>query len=405
MSAAPAARVTPNLLGIATGIAASAGTWAAAHHLGAAPSWPATALYLPAGLAWATLAVAWARPVLRRRRGLAAELGDPGRAPYLCLLPIGATSVAAGLGLAGPAAVCAMLTVLVGALVLARPGGRPRLRDLHPGHLLPAVVGPLFAATTLAHAGFPGPARIGLGAGLACWVVLGPLVVLRSTRHPLPPALMPARALEIAPPVLAGSAHLALTGGRIDAFGAVLLVAVLAALAQQCLLARRYRRAGFGPASWAFAFPYAATAGYLLHWVVLLPAFAAGAATATLLAAVTALLGLLAVRTALALRGGTFPAAAAPQRPRTARTCGGSAVLVGPGHPDPTGSTRIGPAVAPSSRDRAGSAPCRTVRPGGRPAWRRSWASSRRSARRCPTARPACWRPRADGGRPAPAAC
>lgn len=80
-----------------------------------------------------------------------------------------------------------------------------------------------------------------LGLGGTCWIVLGSIVILRLvSQPPLPPPLRPTLAIELAPPVVAGSAWFAIDGGRADPVALLLAgFAILMALVQLRLVPTR----------------------------------------------------------------------------------------------------------------------------------------------------------------------
>lgn len=79
--------------------------------------------------------------------------------------------------------------------------------------------------------------------------------------------MVPTLAIEIAPPVVAGIAYFALSGGKTDIFAAGLAgYAVLMALVQVRLIPL-YARLHLSPATWAFTFTYAAAANDALFWI------------------------------------------------------------------------------------------------------------------------------------------
>lgn len=316
-----AARITPNLFGIASGIAGLAGVWSVAHHQGLVPGWPADLLFLLATAAWVVVAVAWGRTLRPGGRSPVDELRDPVFGPFVALLPIVGMLLGLALAAHAPTAgrvvfdIFAMATLLLGGWVMVGwARGDRKLEALHSDYLVPTVAGGLIAAGGFARTGQPGPAQAMLAVGLGCWLVIGTLVLVRLLRcPPLPATLVPTLAIEITPPVLAGNAYLAITGGRIDALACGLAgYAVLMAVVQ-VRLARVYRRLRFSPGCWAFAFSYAATAAFALRWIDMASVPGAPALALLVLAAITALVGALGARTLVALRRGTFlPVAPTP---------------------------------------------------------------------------------------------
>ena len=93
--------------------------------------------------------------------------------------------------------------------------GGTDLDHLHPGYFLPTVAGGLVASAGAAEVGQHRFAQMLFGLGLVCWVILGSMVLARLIfRPPLPDALVPTMALEIAPAAVASLAYLFATTAR-----------------------------------------------------------------------------------------------------------------------------------------------------------------------------------------------
>lgn len=203
------------------------------------------------------------------------------------------------------------LTVLHGAWFTGQLiYGDYALDQLHPGYFLPTVAGGLVAATSAAQVGQPGLAQVMFGYGMVCWFVLGSIILARLFFGPaLPAALTPTLAIEVAPAAVASLAWFALQGGAIDTVAQFLAgYGVLMVLAQLRLLPL-YARLRFSIGFWAFTFAWAAVATVALHWLgeVRPPGWAVWAYV--VLAAITVLVGAVAVRSVVALVAGTlFPA-------------------------------------------------------------------------------------------------
>ncbi len=146
-----------------------------------------------------------------------------------------------------------------------------------------------------------------LGYGLLCWLVLGSIILVRLFTQPvLPPPLLPAMAIEVAPPIVAGNAWFAINGGRLDLGAEILAGCGVLMVLVQIGLVGAYRRAPFGPGYWAFAFSYAAAFTYGVHRLAVAHVHGQKALTYLLLGIVTLAMAALAARTAVGLRRGTF---------------------------------------------------------------------------------------------------
>ncbi len=100
----------------------------------------------------------------------------------------------------------AVLVFLVGAWItgdwIADKGD---IRHWHPGYFLPTAAGGLLAGGGSATLGFTTLSRVFLGLGITSFVVLAPIISLRLYVVPTLPPLLPTIAIDLAPPVVAGS--------------------------------------------------------------------------------------------------------------------------------------------------------------------------------------------------------
>jgi tellurite resistance protein len=301
-------RIPLNLFGIPFGLAGLGETWLIMAGFRHAPSAVADVLFLLSALAWLAALLAYLRYL--RASGWAAfrrDLTDPVAAPFASLAVIVPMLLArdglyphaatAGRVLVG---VFLALTVLAGAWFTGQWIYRPLdLDKLHPGYFLPTVAGGLIAAAGAAEIGQRRLAEAMFGLGLLCWLVLGSIVMNRLFFRPLPPGpLLPTLAIEVAPPAVASLAYFAIRGGRIDpiavGIGGYGLLMVLA----QLRLLPAYLRLPFMLSTWAFTFSWAAVASATLVW---LHDDRLTGWEYLVLAAITVLIGGIAIRTVVAL--------------------------------------------------------------------------------------------------------
>lgn len=274
-TAQPQVGITPNMFGIPYGLAGLATCWGYAAILRLAPASVADALFIVTAAVWLVLVVGYLSQVPRRPGGWRRELTDPVLAPFLSLIPIIGMLLTIGLMPHAPAAgkwlfavFAAATTILAGWIT-----GQWIIEDLnldrmHSGYVLPAVAGGLIASIGAALAGWTGLAHAFMGLGVVSWLLIGSVIIARLLFRPrLPAPLTPTLAIEVAPPALAGLAYLAITHGRVDAIALALGGFTALAAIVQLRLVPVYRRLSFGPAFWSFAFPYAATATFALHWI------------------------------------------------------------------------------------------------------------------------------------------
>ncbi|GII23233.1 TDT family transporter [Planosporangium mesophilum] len=274
-TARPQVGITPNMFGIAYGMAGLAVCWGYAAMLGLAPAVVADVLFILTAVVWLALVVGYLSQVPRRRGGWRAELTDPVLGPFVSLIPIVGMLLAIGLlphaSAAGRwlfAIFAAATTVLAGWMTGQWIVEDLDLDTLHSGYVLPAVAGGLIASIGAALAGWTGLAHAFMGLGVLSWLLIGSVIMARLMfRAPLPRPLKPTLAIEVAPPALAGLAYLAITHGRVDLVALALGGFTALAVIVQLRLIPVYRRLAFGPAFWSFAFPYAAVATFALHWI------------------------------------------------------------------------------------------------------------------------------------------
>ncbi|HTX01310.1 MAG TPA: hypothetical protein VMD59_21175, partial [Acidimicrobiales bacterium] len=265
-------RITPNLFGIAFGLAGLAEAWRAAGQVLGIPRAVPDTIDLASSLVWATLVVAYLQ---QGRRQVSADLRDDVLAPFVSLAPITAMLLSSALAAvafsAGQilVAVFLVLTLLLGGWLTGHwMLGELDQKAAHPGYFLPTVAGGLVGAFSAAQVHLEAVGEASLGIGLICWALLGSLVLNRLFFGPrLPPRLLPTMAIELAPPAVAGLAWSALRGGPAGPVAAFFGgYAVLMGLVQLRLVPL-YRRLQFTPSFWAFAFSYAAAATDALEWI------------------------------------------------------------------------------------------------------------------------------------------
>ena len=312
-------RFPPNLFAIPFGLAGLAEAWQAARPLLDTPAAVPDVLDAGAALAWVTLLAGYCA------QGAASGLADfrsKTFAPFLSLAPITGMLLAAALSahapVAGRALVAAFLvaTLAFGGLLTGEWIVTSLDHDAaHPGYLLPTVAGGLVGAACAAQVHLPGLAVASYGVGLVSWLLVGSMILSRLFFHPpLPPALVPTLAIELAPPAVAGIAYFALTGGRSDWPAQALAGYALLMVLVQVRLLPRFAALPFGPGFWAFTFSWAATATCALDWIALRRPPGATALAVLVLALITALIGVIAARTARLLARGLLVPRVPPEK-------------------------------------------------------------------------------------------
>jgi tellurite resistance protein len=302
------------LLGIPFGLCGLAEAWLALANGGHAPVEVGEIILLIAAASWLIVLAAY----LRYLRAMAPSLGaalsedllDPVAAPFASLafiVPILLASDGLFRYAAGPGRVLTdvfiALTVLLGGWFVGQWIYRPvDLDRFHPGYFLPNVAGGLIASYGAATVGQQRLAEVLLGSGVLSWIVVGSLILARLFYRPmLPPPLRPTMAIEVAPAAVASLAWFAINGPRIDIVTAFLAgYGVLMVLAQLRLLPL-YLRLPFMPSTWAFTFSWAAVASTAIIWLQSGQPPGYRVWQYVLIAAVTALVGGIAIRTVIAI--------------------------------------------------------------------------------------------------------
>jgi len=294
------------LFSIPLGLAGLADAWQAAAPVLHTPKGVVRGLEILAAVIWVIVAVAYFWQGLRQ---VLADLSDQVLGPFVPVCTISGMLLGVFLGreslTAGRivVAVFLVLTLLAGGWLTGQWMLGNITRDkVHPGYFLPTVAGGLVGAYAAAQVGLR---EIGVAVfwiGIVCWILLGSIILNRLfTRPRLPAALTPTMAIEIAPPVVAGIAYFALTGGAINSVSIGLGgYAVLMALVQLRFVPI-YSKLSFSPAFWAFTFPYAAAAADALSWLgYKRPAGTVGY-TLAIITAITIFIAAIAARTIVAL--------------------------------------------------------------------------------------------------------
>jgi tellurite resistance protein len=307
-------KIPLNLLGIPFGLAGLGEAWtvlASEHH---APALVGEVILLISAASWLAVVAAYLSHLITAvpsvRAALSGDLLDPIAAPFASLTLIVPILLASD-GLFPQAAtpgrvitdVFIVLTVLLGGWFTGQwILGPVDLDRFHPGYFLPTVAGGLIASDGAALVGQQRLAEVLLGFGVLSWIVLGSLILGRLLFRPLlPPALQPTMAIEVAPAAVASLAWFAIHGTRIDMIAAFLAgYGILMVIAQLRLLPA-YLRLPFMPSTWAFTFSWAAVAAAAIIWLQGTQPAGYRVWQYVLIAAITALIGGIAIRTVVAI--------------------------------------------------------------------------------------------------------
>jgi len=262
---------------------------------------------------FAAITFGYAAKVLLHVAEAKAEWNHPVRIAFFPAISISLLLLAAALLEPAPQIAHAVWLVgaaLQGALALAVIGSWIGHRSFHPGQLTPAwfipAVGNVIVPLAGARLGYTEISWLFFSGGLIFWLVLLTLVLNRLMFHdPLPGKMVPTLMILIAPPAIAFTAWLRISG-EVGPFGHFLLSVAYVFAALVATQAPKFRTMPFALSWWALSFPiaaltiasfgYAEAASSAPHRVI-------GAGLLALLLAVVA--GLI-LRTALAIRAGTI---------------------------------------------------------------------------------------------------
>ncbi len=268
-------RCPPNFCAIAFGLAGLALVWRLMASFYGSPAGISDVLFVAAAVVWLGLAGGCVARLVRTPRVVLSELRNPVLAPFWALVWIVGMLLAVGLQPHAPSVAKVVFVVFLVATIvfggwltgqwIAVPLDPVKL---HPGYFLPTVAGGLVGAECAAGFGLRGVGWLSFGIGIVCWMVLGSLIINRLFfLDMLPAALVPTLAIELAPPVVGGSAYFELHGPAPDALAYGLAgYAVLMVLVQIRLLPLCWRLT-FSPGFWSFTFPWCAVIALALRWL------------------------------------------------------------------------------------------------------------------------------------------
>jgi tellurite resistance protein len=315
------AAIPPNFFAIAFGLAGLGVTWRASQPLLETPGAVADALFALAAAVWVVLTGGLLLRLMRTPRAIAAELRDPVLSPFMSVPAIVALLLAVGLypHAETPARVIALaalvvVVVLGGWLTGQWIAGEVDMARMHPAYFLPTVAGGFLGANVAAVMGYPTIAWLSFGIGVVCWMQLGSTILNRLFMGPpLATALVPALAIEVAPPAVGGNAYFALHHGATDTVMYVLAGFCVLSVVVQLRLTPLFLRLRFAATFWSFTFSYTAVATFALHWIEQGRPGQARLLGWIALALITAFVAAIAAQSLRAVAGRRFfPAAPAP---------------------------------------------------------------------------------------------
>jgi tellurite resistance protein len=326
MQMTPMPRSIPlSFFSIPFGLLGLADCWLVAAKFSLAPVLVGRLLVVLAVIVWVVVGVAYFRSILARHISLGEQLADPIAGPFASLSVIMPMLAAAdALYPLNHASGTVIVDILaIGTLVLSgwfvgqwiyRP---LEVAKVHPGYFLPSVAGGFVASASAGLIGQRGFAQVLFGLGFVSWIVLGSIVLGRLfLGPPLPAALTPTIAIEVAPAAVATFAAFVIDGPHIDTLVRALAGYGLLMVVAQMRLLPVYRRLPFMPSFWAFTFSWAAVTFAGLFWLGVTHPTGWRTESYVALVLISLFIGAIAVRTAIALRRGQLLPASTPTVPR-----------------------------------------------------------------------------------------
>jgi tellurite resistance protein len=240
-----------------------------------APAWPAEILFGLSTAIWIALSTAYALTRIRGSGNFTTGRQHPVYGPYTAYIPvIGILDASHYVQYVHNAprgiiiVLVAALGVLVAQLLAHWLQGNLPLKALHPGYFLPTAAGGFICSIGLSFSGWHQAAESAFGIGVFFWLIIGTLIFSRLfTGAPLPDAVKPSLAVLVSPPATAGIAWFLISGGTMGTPGYLLLGITVIMLSVQIMFLPAYRTLAFTPNFWAFTFPLAASANYIIRWI------------------------------------------------------------------------------------------------------------------------------------------
>jgi len=254
--------VPASFFGIVLGLVGLGGCWRVAARLWGLPAVIGETIIWVAIAVWATLSLLFMAKWIFRWSEALAEFEHPIQCCFIGLMPVSTMLVGIVLipyslsaaGIIGSIGALGQIAFAVYRTGVLWTGGREQTSTTAVLYL-PTVAGNLVSANLASAFHLADIAAMFFGAGMLAWFALESVLMHRLyTQAPLAPALRPTLGIQLAPPVVACSAYLALTSGEPDLFAkgllgygllqALILIRLLPWIVQQ----------SFSPGYWAFTF-------------------------------------------------------------------------------------------------------------------------------------------------------
>ena len=262
-------------LAIPLGIAGLGGLWQVMRTALSAPPWPAEMFFAISTTLWLVLTAAYLAGGIRHPGSFSMDREHAVYGPFVAYLPVIGILLSAhyvqyihNVGRIAVVLFVVALGIQAAQLLAYWLRGHLPSQTFHPGYLLPTVAGPFIASIGLSTCGWHQAARSALGIGVFFWFVIGSLIFSRLFAGPrLPEALRPSLSLLVSPPATAGLAWLLISNGEMGSVGYGLLGILFLMLFVQVLFLPDFRFLSFSTNFWAFTFPVAASASFVVRWL------------------------------------------------------------------------------------------------------------------------------------------
>ena len=307
------ARAPMSLFAIVMGLAGAGLAWRKAHLVLGLPDWPGETLMALAATAYVAILGTQVLRAIRHPGAHLAEFRHGTKSTFFPAATIATALIAAALApYAQDAArvvwsAAAALHVALAFAILRRwfTVRRPA-SEASPSWFIP-VVGNILMPVIGMPLGFVEASWFLFSVGFVFWLILAPLMTYRLFfDEPLPERAVPSLFILLAPPAVGGLAMLALNGGEPTVFSHVMFGFAVFIAALTASLIGPVVRTPFAIGWWALTFPWAAFTTLALSYADIRESWGITALAIAALAAVTALVAAVLVRTIVGLVRGTL---------------------------------------------------------------------------------------------------
>jgi tellurite resistance protein len=268
---------------------------------------------------WALAAIVWVLTIVTHsirgagsKESFASQLKNPVQGPVAAIWPIVGMILGENLerywSLGGRVLVIASIvaSALFAAWLMTHfMNDGLKLESVHGAYFLPVAAASFVAAAVLPSIGMSGAATGAFFVGVLFWIFTFALFFSRlAFGGPFPGPLAPTIAIMAAPPVVAGAAWFGLSGSRLDAVDYWLAATTVLMLLVQLALVPRYVKLAFTLGFWSFTFPFAYAGVYGIEWLDIVKPAGWQPIVLAILASVTVLIAVIAVKSVLLVSRG-----------------------------------------------------------------------------------------------------